>query len=167
MGINYEITPWPSKDGRYRLALVVPWDAVRDALGRTFFDGLADSTEVLARVAQAGAPAWATMPDIEPIHSPRGLALVGPPLLAAVSPLPWSVRDARSRAQLTEAQAAGIVGVTMSEWRQWESKNADAEEGCMPVAAWHLFLLRTHVIPSLSSGELLEAAKSLKPRQDG
>ena len=49
-----------------------------------------------------------------------------------------NIRQARQTAELTQTQAAHLMGVTRRTWQSWESG-----QHRMPSATWRLFLLLT------------------------
>ena len=53
------------------------------------------------------------------------------------SPTPEVVRDARSRAGLTQTQAAALLHTTCRVWQQWE-----AGDRSMHPAFWELFCIK-------------------------
>ena len=58
-------------------------------------------------------------------------------------PTAAQISAARERAGLSQQQAAALVHVDIRSWRRWEL----AERG-VNLAAWELFLLRSHQHPS-------------------
>ena len=58
-------------------------------------------------------------------------------------PTATQVSAARERAGLSQQQAAELVHVDIRSWRRWEL----AERG-VNMAAWEIFLLRSHQHPS-------------------
>lgn len=61
----------------------------------------------------------------------------------AANPTPESIRAARERAGLTQAQAAALVHSTLRAWQRYE-----AGERRMHPALWELFLLKTGNLPA-------------------
>lgn len=57
------------------------------------------------------------------------------------NPDPDSIRAARGRTNLTQAQAAALIYSSMRAWQQWESG-----ERRMHPAFWELFQLKTTTI---------------------
>ena len=51
------------------------------------------------------------------------------------TPDPEAIRSARKRAELTQAQAAGLIGAGVRTWEDWEAGRRN-----MPPAKWHFFL---------------------------
>lgn len=63
--------------------------------------------------------------------------------MAGLTPTAAQISAARERAGLSQQQAAELVHVDIRSWRRWEL----AERG-INMAAWELFLLRSHQHPS-------------------
>ena len=58
-------------------------------------------------------------------------------------PTAAQISAARERAGLSQQQAAALVHVDIRSWRRWE-----LAERAVNLAAWELFLLRSHQHPS-------------------
>lgn len=54
------------------------------------------------------------------------------------NPTPAKIKEARTKAGLTQAKAAELVHGSESGWRKWE-----AGDRPMNLAAWELFLIKT------------------------
>jgi DNA-binding transcriptional regulator YiaG len=55
-------------------------------------------------------------------------------------PSPTEIREARLRANLTQTQAAALVGVSDRSWRYWEEGGRQMQE-----SKWELFQIKTEV----------------------
>lgn len=53
------------------------------------------------------------------------------------------IRAARKAAQLTQGEAAKLVGVTLTSWQRWETRRALTSSRQMPNSAWELFQIKT------------------------
>ena len=64
------------------------------------------------------------------------------------SPEKHEVRMARNAANLTQTEAASLVGVALRTWQHWEFGDR-----LMPYAAWRLFVISVDAPAALQQGE--------------
>jgi DNA-binding transcriptional regulator YiaG len=66
-------------------------------------------------------------------------------------PTPAQILEARQFAQLTQPQAAELVHArNYNTWANWEADRKDPRHRSMPLAAWELFLIKTHQLERLA-----------------
>lgn len=69
----------------------------------------------------------------------------------SMSPSPDDVRQARKNTELTQEQAAQVIGATRRAWQEWEAGRRN-----MPGAKWELFQLKTQRSVAMYKCELIE-----------
>jgi len=59
------------------------------------------------------------------------------------SPSTKQIRSARNKAGMTQTNAALVVYTTLRTWQNWETTVGKGNHRSMPLAIFHLFLLKT------------------------
>lgn len=77
-------------------------------------------------------------------------------------PSPVEIKEARLRANLTQAQALSLVsytpGTSYRTWQSYEVAEGQKEHRSIPLATWELFLLLTQQHPTLELNHLSKAS---------
>lgn len=69
----------------------------------------------------------------------------------SMSPSPDDVRQARKNTELTQEQAAQVIGATRRAWQEWEAGRRN-----MPSAKWELFLRKSKEATMLTLSDLID-----------
>lgn len=60
-----------------------------------------------------------------------------------ILPYPEEVREAREEIGFSQLRAAGMVHVSLSAWRKWETGTFSKEYRQIPGSSWELFVRKT------------------------
>lgn len=63
-------------------------------------------------------------------------------------PTPEDIIELTKKHNLTRAQAAGLISVSVNTWHNWTAKVDTKDHRQMPLTAWELFLLKIDEHPT-------------------